>query len=65
MEILGMEILNCGGGLSVDDVTADESCTWIGMNIIPWHSSTYNDPKSDANKGKKGYKYDELGKGTL
>jgi hypothetical protein len=44
MEILGVEILNCGSGISVDDITTDESCTWIGVNIIPWHSQTYNDP---------------------
>lgn len=44
MEILGVEILNCGSGVSVDDITTDESCTWIGVNIIPWHSQTYTDP---------------------
>ena len=50
MEILGMEILNCGSGVSVDDITTDESCTWIAVNIIPWHSQTYNDPKDPANQ---------------
>jgi hypothetical protein len=44
MEILGMEILNCGSGISVDDITTDESCTWIGVNIVPWHSQTYIKP---------------------
>jgi hypothetical protein len=46
MEILGMEILNCGSGVSVDDITTDESCTWIGVNVIPWHSQTYKNPRS-------------------
>jgi hypothetical protein len=50
MEILGMEILNCGSGISVDDITTDESCTWIGVNVIPWHSQTYNNPQ-DADEG--------------
>lgn len=48
MEILGVEILNCGSGISVDDITTDESCTWIGVNIIPWHSQTYNNPADKA-----------------
>lgn len=52
MEILGMEILNCGSGISVDDITTDESCTWIGVNIIPWHSQTYNNP-GEGDLGKK------------
>lgn len=58
MEILGMEILNCGSGISVDDITTDESCTWIGVNIIPWHSQTYIDPTDPIFKGgKANYKF--------
>jgi hypothetical protein len=49
MEILGVEILNCGSGVSVDDITTDESCTWIGVNIIPWHSQTYVAPTANNN----------------
>lgn len=55
MEILGMEILNCGSGVSVDDITTDESCTWIAVNIIPWHSQTYNDPSE--NQGSTVYRF--------
>jgi hypothetical protein len=48
MEILGVEILNCGSGISVDDITTDESCTWVGVNILPWHSQTYQDPATNS-----------------
>ena len=41
MEILGMEILNSGSAVSIDDTSVDESCTWIGTNIMPWASQTY------------------------
>jgi hypothetical protein len=42
MEIIGMEILNTGSGVSVDDTTTDESCSYIATQILPWHSQTYN-----------------------
>jgi len=57
MEILGVEILNCGSGVSVDDITTDESCTWIGVNIIPWHSQTYNDPTATTAKVGDGFAF--------
>ena len=55
MEILGMEILNCASGISVDDITTDESCTWIGVNIIPWHNQTYVDPKDGTSTVDNSY----------
>lgn len=36
MKIHGVEILNCGSGMSVDDITTDESCTFIAIGITPW-----------------------------
>lgn len=54
LEILGAEILNCGSGISVDDVTTDESCTWIGKGIIPWHSQTYRNPANVTDVGQNG-----------
>lgn len=36
MVIHGVEIINCGSGMSVDDITTDESCTWIAIGITPW-----------------------------
>jgi hypothetical protein len=37
MVIQGVEIMNCGSGLSIDDITTDESCTFVATGIIPWH----------------------------
>ena len=33
MEIYGVEILNEGMGLSVDDLTTEKACTFIARNI--------------------------------
>lgn len=44
MEIRGVEILNCGSGVSVDDITTDESCTWVARAIIPWNTQQYQKP---------------------
>lgn len=41
MEIHGVEILNAGSGVSIDDITTDVSTTWIGTRIVPWHAQTY------------------------
>lgn len=43
MAILGVEILNEGGGLSVDDITNEEQCTYVCRTKtpwIPWNTST-------------------------
>jgi len=36
MMIHGVEILNCGSGMSIDDITTDEACTFIATRITPW-----------------------------
>jgi len=36
MAILGIEILNEGGGLSVDDITNEEQCTYVCRSKTPW-----------------------------
>jgi hypothetical protein len=36
LAIQNVEILNCGSGLSIDDITTDEACTFIATAIIPW-----------------------------
>lgn len=36
MKIHGVEIINCGSGMSVDDITTDEACTFIATGITPW-----------------------------
>jgi hypothetical protein len=50
MIIHGVEILNIGSGLSIDDITVDEACTFIATRITPWHDQGFihrsNDGKS-------------------
>lgn len=36
MKIHGVEIINMGSGMSVDDITTDESCTFIAIGITTW-----------------------------
>jgi hypothetical protein len=36
MMIHGVEILNTGSSLSIDDITTDEACTFIATAITPW-----------------------------
>ena len=39
MKIHGVEILNCGSGMSIDDISTDESCTFVATAITPFNSS--------------------------
>lgn len=41
MHILGVEIMNCGSGMSVDDITVDESCTFVCTDILPWSNQKF------------------------
>jgi len=36
MRVHGVEILNCGSGMSIDDITTDEACTFIARAVTPW-----------------------------
>lgn len=38
MAIHGVEILNAGSGISIDDITTDENMTFVARQITPWHS---------------------------
>jgi len=49
MELIGVEILNAGSGVSIDDITTDVATTWIGTRIKPWHTQTYNAPGDGTN----------------
>lgn len=41
MKIFGVEILNQGSGMSIDDITTDEACTFTATRITPWeHQGT-------------------------
>lgn len=46
MIIHNVEIMNAGSGMSIDDITTDESCTWIATQITPWHAQTWLDPRT-------------------
>ena len=46
MKIHGVEILNCGSGMSIDDISTDESSTFVATAITPFNTSV--DDKSGA-----------------
>lgn len=41
MIIHGVEILNVGSGMSIDDITTDEACTFVATSITPWHNQGF------------------------
>lgn len=41
MAILGVEILNEGMGMSVDDITTEKACTFIARNIVELREDVY------------------------
>ena len=41
MKIHGVEILNAGSGMSIDDITTDEACTFVATAITPWHNQGF------------------------
>jgi len=52
MVIRGVEILNAGSGISIDDITTDENMTFVATDIIPWQSLGWADPeKAPSNIG--------------
>jgi hypothetical protein len=52
MMIHGVEIMNVGSSMSIDDITTDEACTFIATAITPWSNQGFvqigNDGKSAA-----------------
>jgi hypothetical protein len=60
MHILGVEIMNCGMGLSIDDMTMDESCTFVCTSILPWSNQAFirdrvvQDVSGSINNGRSG-----------
>lgn len=51
MIIRGVEILNAGSGISIDDITTDENMTFVATDIIPWQSLGWADPASNTDVG--------------
>lgn len=45
MTIFGVEILNEGMGLSVDDITTEKACTFIARGIDDMVSDSYTEPR--------------------
>jgi len=45
MVIKNVEIMNCGSGMSIDDITTDESCTFVATSVLPWHNQLFIDPE--------------------
>lgn len=41
MMIHGVEIINTGSSLSIDDITTDEACTFIANAITPWRDQGF------------------------
>jgi len=49
MSIHGVEILNCGSGMSIDDITTDEACTFVATRVTPWNSQGFIRARSGGN----------------
>jgi len=41
MEIRGVQILNQGQGMSIDDMTLDQQMTFVATDIFPWRAGQY------------------------
>lgn len=41
MHILGVEIMNSASGMSIDDITIDESCTFVCTDVLPWSNQKF------------------------
>jgi hypothetical protein len=48
MAIRGVEILNAGSGISIDDITTDENMTFVATDIVPWTPLGWLDPQGNA-----------------
>ena len=53
MSIRGVEILNEGSGMSIDDIVTEQQMTFVGREINPWTAS-YNDVGSTKNWATSG-----------
>ena len=46
MVVKNVEIMNAGSGMSIDDITTDESCTFVATEVVPWHAQAIMDGNS-------------------
>lgn len=49
MKILGVELMNSGYGVSVDDIVSEHSYTYIAMGYLPWQSQGLHPDMVNAN----------------
>lgn len=55
MQILGVELLNSGYGVSIDDIVSEHSYTYIAHGVLPWRYETdLRDELAAASSGNKG-----------
>ncbi len=50
MMVRNVEIMNAGSGMSIDDITTDESCTFVATQVVPWHAQSVMNPAGQAAK---------------
>ena len=50
MMVRNVEIMNAGSGMSIDDITTDESCTFVATQVVPWHAQSVMNPAGQATK---------------
>jgi len=48
MSILGVDILNSGTGVSIDDITTDENFTYVATGITPWRALEATPPSYEG-----------------
>ena len=51
MQILGVELLNSGYGVSIDDIVSEHSYTYIANGVLPWRYETSLADLLDAASG--------------
>lgn len=53
MAIHGVEILNQGSGISIDDITIDESMTFVATELIPWRAEPFIVPGTNFTRNPR------------
>lgn len=49
MEIIGVELMNMGSGMSIDDITTDETASFLARDVIHWESDGKTTGGGDKN----------------
>jgi hypothetical protein len=51
MRVLGVELLNEGSGVSIDDIVVEQQHTYVARSIIPWMAIPSENATTIANQG--------------